>query len=180
MVAAADHQVAEALRRKGFKVLTQGWPDLLVYRERRSGDEPRRVVGLELKRRKDQLRPDQIEMARVFVDLMGVPLFTVRDGELDEVLKRRGRGMLPGRNLHALRQDIQHQRKMLRELDKEAAKVQRELEATSVVFDAVLSESEVRMREVMQRIEDSMWRVSVAESEAIPGDYRAALESVRP
>ena len=32
MVASADEQVAEAMRKKGWQVLTKGWPDLFVYK----------------------------------------------------------------------------------------------------------------------------------------------------
>ena len=32
MVASADEAVAEIMRKKGWQVLTKGWPDLLVYK----------------------------------------------------------------------------------------------------------------------------------------------------
>lgn len=101
MTNAVDKSVADAFRTRGWSVLDSGWPDLLVYDlDRRS------VMGVELKRGADQLRPSQIEMAKVFKQAMGVPLYVAREDDIAGLIADHRRAILPGRNRTAINYEI--------------------------------------------------------------------------
>jgi hypothetical protein len=102
MTVAADKVVADALRKKGWEVLDKGWPDLLVYNK-----ETRRVMAIELKRGKDGLRREQREMGMVFSDLLGVPFYVARDKDIEAMLRKKGRVIVPSETLSKLEAALQ-------------------------------------------------------------------------
>tara|TARA_Y100000310_G_scaffold332169_1_gene407240 strand:+ start:1287 stop:1721 length:435 start_codon:yes stop_codon:yes gene_type:complete len=102
MTAAADKIVADTLRKKGWEVLDKGWPDLLVYDK-----ETRRVMAIELKRGNDGLRPEQREMGLVFSDLLGVPFYVARDKDIEAMLRKKGRVIVPSETLSKLENALQ-------------------------------------------------------------------------
>lgn len=83
MTTNADNHVANDFRNRGWKVLTAGWPDLLVWEGAK-----RRVMGIELKRGNDKPRPEQVSMQQVFSEILGVPYYFVGDDDLLDFVSR--------------------------------------------------------------------------------------------
>ena len=104
MVAMADEQVAEMLRKKGWKVLTKGWPDLLVYQPVTHNGNGAvvgggQVMAIEIKRGTDKLRPEQEEMKNVFVYNLDVPFYVAKDEDIIAMTRKRGRIVVPWNSL---------------------------------------------------------------------------------
>jgi hypothetical protein len=139
LVAAADEAVASAFRAKGWSVLTKGWPDLLCY-DRELG----KIMAVELKRGADKMRPDQIEMQRVFTDMLSIPFHVARDAEIQAVMKNKGRVVAPGQSLTTLERRLSDIREHIAYMERQPAILRQELsqieaahnEAT-LVFDEV-------------------------------------------
>src|SRR5580698_8131330 len=66
-----ERKMAVALTNSGYSVLRKGWPDFLAV----AGN---RVIAVEVKNHKDQVRPEQAEMHEV-LKRIGIPVLVVRD-----------------------------------------------------------------------------------------------------
>lgn len=131
MPTTSDRAVAEALARYGgWSVLLTGWPDILAYSHERGT-----VMAVELKRGNDKMRPDQIEMSRVFKEILGVPFYVARDDDIAKVMNRRGRMMLPGTKIAVLQGQAASLELQLRLLTRELERLNACVQQTSVVFE---------------------------------------------
>lgn len=141
MVAAADEAVASAFRAKGWSVLTKGWPDLLCYDR-----DAQKVMAVELKRGYDRMRPEQIEMQSVFTDMLSIPFHVARDGDIEAVMRRKGRAVVPGQSLATLEYQLASIRDRIAQAERlpallreELSHIERAHEATTLVFNEVPS-----------------------------------------
>lgn len=123
MVAAADEAVADAFRAKGWSVLTRGWPDLLCY-DRKLG----KIMAVELKRGSDRMRPEQVEMQGVFTDMLSVPFHVARDADIQAVMRRKGRAVMPGQSLATLERKLSNIREHIAYMERQPEILRRELE----------------------------------------------------
>jgi hypothetical protein len=90
----SEKLVGRALQRRGYTVINRGWPDFMVIDPKWGGrGSMGRAFAVEVKGPKDQLRPAQVQMHRVLAAL-GVPVYTVRLEQIEEVANLRGRALL--------------------------------------------------------------------------------------
>ena len=142
MVAAADKAGADALRKKGWSVLDKGWPDLLVYDPKK-----RTVMAIELKRGNDKLRPDQVEMAKVFTDLLGTPFYVARDKDIEGLMRKKGRVVLPEGSFNDLDGRLDRLKSEHRKLGWEIEAWEKEMAGTSHVFQTIQEDQEPKLPE---------------------------------
>lgn len=145
MVAAADKAVAEALQGKGWQTLTSGWPDILAFNAK-----SRRVMAVELKRGSDRMRPEQTLMQSVFVDLLRVPFHVARDGDIEALMAKRGRVVLPGESLDSLSMRALDLRTEMTLMGRRLQELEEKIEGTTHLFD--------RVPTVEQRLLDDAFR----------------------
>jgi hypothetical protein len=133
MTTEADKAVANAFRAKGWIVLDRGWPDLLVYQDNR-------VMAVELKRGQDRLRPEQREMSDVFCHKLGVPYYVARDADIEAILRKKGRVVVPPNTLGTIKSEMDDLRRQIADLNRTAANVGASVEEATTVFDPLRSE----------------------------------------
>lgn len=146
MVATADEQVAEMIRKKGWKVLTRGWPDLLVYKPVEhdgygSAVSGGQVLAIEIKRGKDKLRAEQEEMKNVFTYNLDVPFYVANDADILAMTRKRGRIVVPWASLRDVltrveRLDEYHDRLVV-DLTRRINEIKEELARITEVFEEI-------------------------------------------
>jgi len=142
MVATADEQVAEMIRKKGWKVLTKGWPDILAYKpidHNGYGTAIRggQVMAIELKRGNDKLRADQEEMKNVFTYNLDVPFYVARDEDIVALTRKRGRIVVPWESLPSLQSSTEKLSRQAMELTRELARLQSEIDTLTHTFEEI-------------------------------------------
>ena len=142
MVATADEQVAEMIRKTGWKVLTKGWPDILAYKPVThngygtavSGGQ---VMAIELKRGKDQLRAEQVEMKDVFTYNLDVPFYVARDEDILALTRKKGRIVVPWASVSDVATQAKRLAETHAELTKRIEEVNREIDKITYVFEEI-------------------------------------------
>ena len=142
MVATADEQVAEMIRKKGWKVLTKGWPDLLVYKpvihdgwnSAVSGGE---VLAIEIKRGNDKLRPEQEEMKNVFTYNLDVPFYVAKDKDIQAMTRKRGRIVVPWASLKDVMARVERLSNAHADLTRRIQEVNKELDSITQIFEEI-------------------------------------------
>jgi hypothetical protein len=94
-------------------------------------------MAVELKRGNDKLRPDQVEMMRVFTDLFGVPFHVARDSDIEAIMRKTGRVMLPGQSLLGLQLERDEAMRELARLQARLGALSRAIDETTEVFERV-------------------------------------------
>ena len=142
MVATADEQVAEMIRKKGWKVLTKGWPDLLVYNPVihdgygcavRGGQ----VLAIEIKRGNDKLRAEQEEMKNVFTYNLDVPFYVAKDEDIQAMTRKRGRIVVPWASLKDVMARVERLSNAHADLTRRIQEVNKELDSITQIFEEI-------------------------------------------
>ena len=142
MVATADEQVAEMIRKKGWKVLTKGWPDLLVYNPvihdgYGSAVRGGQVLAIEIKRGNDKLRPEQEEMKNVFTYNLDVPFYVAKDKDIQAMTRKRGRIVVPWASLKDVMARVERLSNAHADLTRRIQEVNKELDSITQIFEEI-------------------------------------------
>ena len=158
MVASADEQVAEVLRKTGWQVLTKGWPDLLAYKPplvSRHGntilEDSGKIMAIEIKRGNDKLRPEQEEMRKVFLQNMNVPYHIAYDKDIENITRKKGRVVVPWSSLGSIQQSVADLTANLASLTKRVKEITEELDKVTVIFQNLPAPRRVDMNGFMDR-----------------------------
>jgi len=150
-----EQAVADALREKGWEVLTKGWPDLLCVRQQPSKGAYSAAgrwysMAVELKRGTDRLRPDQERMARIFTDILGIRHYVAHDDEIQEILRKKGKvhTVLPGEQIDHLAFELNECRAKYEWIGARIEELETKINETITVFD-LTRESDVGMKRRM-------------------------------
>ena len=142
MVATADEQVAEMIRNKGWKVLTKGWPDLLVYNPvihdgYGSAVRGGQVLAIEIKRGNDKLRAEQEEMKNVFTYNLDVPFYVAKDEDIQAMTRKRGRIVVPWASLKDVMARVERLSNAHADLTRRIQEVNKELDSITQIFEEI-------------------------------------------
>jgi hypothetical protein len=142
MVATADEQVAEMIRKKGWKVLTKGWPDLLVYNPvihdgYGSAVRGGQVLAIEIKRGNDKLRAEQEEMKNVFTYNLDVPFYVAKDEDIQAMTRKRGRILVPWASLKDVMARVENLSNTHADLTRRIQEVNKELDSITQIFEEI-------------------------------------------
>ena len=142
MVATADEQVAEMIRNKGWKVLTKGWPDLLVYNpvihdKYNSAVSGGEVLAIEIKRGKDKLRAEQEEMKNVFTYNLDVPFYIAKDEDIKAMTRKKGRIVVPWASLKDVMARVESLSNTHAALTRRIQEVNEELDSITQIFEEI-------------------------------------------
>ena len=142
MVATADEQVAEMIRNKGWRVLTKGWPDLLVYNPvihdgYGSAVRGGQVLAIEIKRGDDKLRAEQEEMKNVFTYNLDVPFYVAKDEDIRAMTRKRGRIVVPWASLKDVMARVESLSNTHAALTRRIQEVNEELDSITQIFEEI-------------------------------------------
>ena len=122
-----ERSIYEALIKRGYRVLRNGWPDFLVT-------NPAQTHGfaLELKKGYDPVRPDQEKMHRALAKF-GILTLTVRD-DIEKLFRTKGTLLLTQSDLDNLRLNLAQQERRMREYQSQLEQQRKALDAATVMF----------------------------------------------
>ena len=118
-------------KRRGFRVLRNGWPDFLVLNK----DETR-GFALELKKGTDKLSSEQIEMHKALARF-GILTFTAKD-DFDVLLRKHGRILLVPADVARLQEQKRVMEETAWQVEALKARVDHEIEELKYAMDTLL------------------------------------------
>lgn len=135
---ANETALANALQKRGYTVISKGWPDLLVWSERQNGKWMQRgprsehVFAVECKVGSDRLSAEQQVVHRV-LQAGGIPVYV---GNAMDMPPTKGRKLaIRPREYGELVREVEDLRLSLQLAESKIAFLAKEIDASSVVFD---------------------------------------------
>lgn len=171
-----EKKLHNALTRKKWKVYRNGWPDFLVIKIPNDPRKRRSAMAIEFKNKKtgDKLSPAQKEMHEAF-KILGIPIH-VMDNSSPAAVKAVERKFLELRPVTWLQEQLEIQKRVLKNIEDTVLSLEKELEEASLLFEPsenkeVFSEfGKTLLEEKMERIEQEQRDLLVRTMERLNPD----------